>query len=404
MGALTGLKVIDLSRILAGPSCTQILGDLGADIIKIEKPDAGDDTRQWGPPFLKDDQGNDTTESAYYLSANRNKFSVGIDISTKEGQAILHDMLIDADVLIENFKVGNLAKYGLSYEQLSAQYPHLIYCSITGFGQTGPMAKEPGYDYLAQALSGLMASTGEQDGHPMKAGVAVTDIITGLYAAIGILAALHHREHTGKGQNIDVALLDCSIASLTNIAQYYLTSDTCAPRLGNAHSTIVPYQVFATKDSFIVVAVGNDDQFTRFADLCGHSEWAKSADFAKNKSRVKNRATLVPLIAKVMLEKSTADWVAICQAHKVPVAPVNNMAQAFAMPQTQAREMRIEMPHLFKNDAAISLVGSPLKMSESKVEYRLAPPSQGQHTETILLEMGLTPTQIEQLRIQGIIQ
>ncbi|MBU0800405.1 MAG: CoA transferase [Alphaproteobacteria bacterium] len=402
-GALAGLRVVDLSRVLAGPVCTQILGDLGAEIIKIERPGQGDDTRKWGPPFLKDAEGNDTTESAYYLAANRNKQSVAVDITTPEGQDVIHQMLADADVLIENFKTGGLSKYGLGYAELKARYPRLVYCSITGFGQNGPLSSEPGYDFLAQAMSGLMAITGEVDGAPMKAGVALSDVMTGLYAAIGILAALQSRTATGMGQHVDVALLDCTIASLTNIAQYYLTAGTLAPRLGNAHSTIVPYQVFAAQDGFVIIAVGNDTQFGRLATFLGHPEWAQDPRFATNSARVKNRHILVPEIEAIMATQSTAHWVTSLQDVDVPVAPVNDMVQAFAMPQTQAREMRIEMNH----DAApapVALVGSPLKLSGTPVSYRRAPPPCGRDTDEVLRGLGLNDAAIADLRAKGIIQ
>ena len=281
-GALDGIRVLDLSRVLAGPFCTQILGDLGADIIKIEKPGAGDDTRAWGPPFLKNDAGNDTSESAYYLSANRNKRSAAIDIATKEGQALIDRLLAKCDVLVENFKVGGLEKYGLSFAQVHARHPHIIYASITGFGQTGPRRHDAGYDLMAQAWAGLMAITGEPDGAPMKVGVALSDIMTGLYAATGILAALHKRKETGRGQQVDVALADCTLASLSNVAQYYLTSGAPAARQGNAHASIVPYQAFEASDGWLVVAVGNDAQFRRFANLLGETGWADDPAFATN--------------------------------------------------------------------------------------------------------------------------
>jgi crotonobetainyl-CoA:carnitine CoA-transferase CaiB-like acyl-CoA transferase len=401
-GALSGLRVVDLSRVLAGPACTQILGDLGAEIIKIERPGQGDDTRKWGPPFLQDDNGADTAESAYYLSANRNKRSVAVDITHTAGQAVIHRLLENADVLIENFKTGGLEKYGLGYEQLKNKYPRLVYCSITGFGQTGPLASEPGYDFLAQAMGGLMAITGVPDGEPMKAGVALSDVMTGLYAAIGILAALQSRHVTGKGQMVDLALLDCTIASLTNIAQYYLTSGNLAPRLGNAHSTIVPYQAFGAKDGHVIIAVGNDTQFARMATHIGHENWATDKRFATNSARVKNRAVLVPMIEKKIARKTVAQWVQEFQDIDVPAAPVNDMAQAFAMPQSQARDMRIEMKH----DAAaapVALVGSPLKLSGTPVTYRHAPPACGRDSVAVLKELGFTDPVIKDLKDKGII-
>lgn len=382
-GSLSSIRVLDLSRVLAGPSCTQILGDLGADIIKIERPGEGDDTRKWGPPFLKDADGNDTPESAYYLSCNRNKRSVAIDITKPEGQVLIHQMMEQCDVLIENFKTGGLKKYGLDYESVRERHPHIIYASITGFGQTGPLAGEPGYDIMAQAIGGLMSATGEPDGAPMKVGVALSDIMTGLYAAIGILAALHKRKETGKGEHVDVALLDCTLASMTNLAQYYLTSGKPAPRQGNAHSTIVPYQAFEASDGWIIVAVGNDSQFARFATLLGHGEWATDARFSLNRNRVQNRDALVLLIAALMKKEPVSYWVHALQDIDVPVGPVNRMDQVFAMGQVQARGMEIEMEHP-ASPTPVHLVGSPLKLTENPVDYRLAPPACGADTRTVL--------------------
>ena len=399
---LGDIRVLDLSRVLAGPCCTQILGDLGADIIKIERPGGGDDTRKWGPPYLEDKDGNETGESAYYLSANRNKRSVAIDITTTEGQDIIHALLEKCDVLIENFKTGGLEKYGLGYAQIKERHPHIIYTSITGFGQTGPLASEPGYDLLAQAMGGLMSVTGEPDGQPMKAGVALSDIMTGLYAAIGILAALHKRKETGHGQHIDVALLDCTLAAMTNIAQYYLTSGDLAARRGNAHATIVPYQAFPSADGHVVIAIGNDRQFARFAAFTGQ-DWAKDERFATNRARVKNRETLVPMIETITKREPTSWWVAKLAEIDVPAAPVNDMAQAFSHPQVKARDMQITMPH----DTAgrdIDLVGSPLKLSATPVSYDRAPPVCGQHTDDVLGELlGMDKEDIQKLRDKGIV-
>lgn len=385
-GPLSGIRVLDLSRVLAGPSCTQMLGDMGADIIKIERPGEGDDTRKWGPPYMKDADGHDTVESAYYLSCNRNKRSVAIDIAKPEGQALIHQLIEQCDILIENFKVGGLKKYGLDYDSVKERHPHVIYASITGFGQTGPLATEPGYDLMAQATGGMMAVTGEPDGAPMKIGVALSDIMTGLHAAIGILAALHKRKSTGKGDHVDVALLDCTLASLTNLAQFYLTSGKVAPRWGNAHSTIVPYQAFEAAEGWIVVAVGNDTQFARFAKLLGHGEWAEDARFALNRNRVTHRDTLIPLIAACLKTQKVAHWVDALQEIDVPAGPVNQMDQVFAMEQVQARSMEIEMAHPLAADP-IHLVGSPLKFSESPVSYRLPPPVCGAHTTEVLGEL-----------------
>lgn len=409
--SLQGLRVLDLSRVLAGPVCTQILGDLGADIIKIEKPDSpddagsagGDDTRRWGPPFLQTPDGQDSRESAYYLSANRNKRSVTIDITKPAGQELVHGLLTQSDVMIQNFKRGGLDKYGLDYNSLAARYPALIYCHITGFGQSGPLAKEPGYDFLAQAMGGLMAVTGEPDGAPMKTGVALSDVMTGLYSAIGILAALRHRDQTGEGQMVDLSLLDCTVAGMTNIAQYYLTSGQLAPRLGNAHSTIVPYQAFATKNGHIILAIGNDRQFRRFCDYIGQSGWADDSRFATNDARVRNRDELVPQIAAVMTERDTDQWIA--QLHKIgiPAGPVNDMAQVFDMEQISARGMKITMdhPHSAEN---IALVGSPLKLSRTPPSYDRPPPCLGQHSAAVLSELlGLSEADIQALRNEGVI-
>lgn len=401
-GALSHIRVLDLSRVLAGPACTQILGDLGADIIKVERPGQGDDTRKWGPPYLTDADGKDTSESAYYLSANRNKRSIAVDITTEAGQAVIHALLARCDVLIENFKTGGLEKYGLGYAQLKDKYPRLVYCAITGFGQNGPLAEEPGYDFLAQAMGGLMAITGAPDGEPMKVGVALSDIMTGLYAAIGILAALQNREVSGQGQMVDLALLDCTLAAMTNIAQYYLTSGTLAPRLGNAHSTIVPYQVFETSDGHVIIAVGNDRQFGRLADHLGEGVWAQDPRFATNSARVKNRAVLVPLIAAYIARHTTTHWVEALQKIDVPVGPVNDMAQAFNMEQVKARAMRIEMDHPL-SAGPVALVGSPLKMSGTPVTYRHAPPSCGLHTDELLREAGMDEAAIAGLKAQGVI-
>ncbi len=402
--ALENITIVDLSRVLAGPACTQILGDLGANVIKIERPAQGDDTRKWGPPFVKDQDGNDTTESAYYLSANRNKRSLAVDLTSAEGQEIIHKLLEKADVLIENFKVDGLAKYGLDYESVHKRHPHIIYASITGFGQNGPIAHEPGYDFLAQAMGGLMAATGEPDGQPMKVGVALSDIMTGHYAAIGILAALNNRAQTGTGQHIDVALLDCTLASMTNLAQYYLTSGKTAPRLGNAHSTIVPYQVFEATDGHIVIAVGNDRQFSRLAKALNHGEWAEDTRFATNSARVAHRDELCPMIAEAVASQTMDYWIALLQDVDVPVAPVNEIPDIFAHPQVKARDMEIEMDHKGSGHT-VKLVGSPLKLSETPVVYNRAPPVCGQDTDDVLKEqLGMDDTAIKALKDKGIIE
>ncbi|MFK7839594.1 MAG: CaiB/BaiF CoA transferase family protein [Bdellovibrionales bacterium] len=383
--SLQGLRVLDLSRVLAGPFCTQMLGDLGADIIKVERPGVGDDTRKWGPPFLEDAKGVPTSESAYYLSCNRNKQSIAVDITKPEGQAIIHQLIAKSDVLIENFKVGGLKKYGLGYEQLKEKHPGLVYCSISGFGQNGPLASEPGYDFLAQGMTGLMACTGAADAEPMKVGVALSDIMTGMNAAIGILAALRHKEQTGEGQMVDVALTDCTLASLTNIAQYYLTSGKTAPRLGNAHSAIVPYQAFEAEDGYLILAVGNDSQFGRFCAFL-EKEWAQDPRFETNSARVENRDALVPMIQDALKDHSVSYWIESFEAINVPCGPVNRMDQVFEMEQIYARDMQIEMAHPYAQDP-IALVGSPIKMSKTPVHYKNAPPICGQDTESVLKDL-----------------
>ncbi len=402
-GALHDIRVLDLSRVLAGPACTQILGDLGADILKIEKPGAGDDTRFWGPPFLKDAQGGDTAESAYYLSANRNKRSASIDIAKTEGAALVDGMLARCDVLIENFKTGGLDKYGLGFDQVHQRHPHIVYCSITGFGRTGPLASEPGYDFIAQAMGGLMASTGVPDGEPMKTGVAVSDVMTGLYAAIGILAGLHRRRETGKGQLVDLGLLDVTLAGMTNLAQYYLTAGSPAQRAGNAHSTIVPYQAFATADGHIAIAVGNDAQFRRLCRAVGQEKWSDDSRFSTNPQRLRHRAALIPLLADILSTRTTAEWVDLFRSADVPAGPVNTMDRVFADEQVKAREMDIAMPHPL-TDRPVRLVGSPLKLSETPVAYRRPPPFAGQHTDEVLKELlGLDVSAINALRSSGVI-
>ena len=401
--SLEGLRILDLSRVLAGPVCTQILGDLGAEIIKIEKPGEGDDTRGWGPPYLKDANGNDTNESAYYLSANRNKKSVTVDISKPEGQKIVHALAAKSDVLIHNFKVGGLDKYGLGFAAIHERHPRLIYTAISGFGQNGPLASEPGYDLMAQAMGGLMGHTGEPDGSPMKAGVALVDVMTGLYAAIGTLAALNARAKTGKGQLVDLALLDVTLASMTNLAQFYLTSGTPPKRYGNAHATIVPYQSFEGSDGHMAIAVGNDHQFRKFANALGHAEWADDARFAHNSARVQNRDTLVPMIADALKAKTVGAWVDIFRDIDVPAAPVNNVEEVFKIDQIQARGMEIEMSHP-QSAVPIKLVGSPFHLSETPVSYRLPPPVMGAHTDAVLQGLaGLSPEDLRRLKADKII-
>jgi len=375
-GPLAGLKVIDLTRVLAGPVCTQLLGDMGADIYKIERPGIGDDTRLWGPPFLKDAEGNNTSESAYYLAANRNKHSITLDLATEADSAKLHAMLADADVLIENFKPGSLEKLGFGYTALHEKYPRLVYCSITGFGQTGPLSAEAGYDFMVQGMCGLMSITGEIDGPPGKTGIAVVDYVTGLNASIGILAALRARDVTGEGQMIDMALFDSALAMMTNIAQYTLTSGRNPPRVGNAHTTIMPYNAFEAADGWIVLAVGNDHQFQKFAHFAEHREWGDDPRFSTNAQRVTNRDILTPLISNVIKARKRTYWIDGLMAAGVPCGPILSMKEALDHPQTAARDMVIAMDHPLAA-APIRLVGSPYKLSDTPVTYRMAPPTNG---------------------------
>jgi crotonobetainyl-CoA:carnitine CoA-transferase CaiB-like acyl-CoA transferase len=409
MAALSHLTVLDLSRVLAGPWASQMLADLGAEVIKIERPGkdgkGGDDTRHWGPPWLKDDQGRETSEAAYYLCANRNKRSVTVDFTRAEGQTIVRRLAAGADIVIENFKVGGLASYGLDYASLSALNPRLIYCSITGFGQDGPYAARAGYDFLIQGMGGLMSVTGRADGEsgagPQKVGVALTDILTGLHAAVGILAALAHRERTGEGQHIDVALLDVQVACLANQALNYLASGTPPRRMGNAHPNIVPYQDFPTADGDMILAVGNDAQFARFCAIAGHPEWAVDARFATNAARVNHRAELIPLLRQATVMKTTAAWIEALEAAAVPCGPINDLAGVFADPQVRHRGMRIDLPHPLAGSAP--QVANPLRLSATPVEYRNAPPLLGQDTEAVLRELGHDDAAIAALRAAGVI-
>ena len=406
MGALSHLRVLDLSRVLAGPWAGQILADLGAEVIKVERPGNGDDTRAWGPPFLKDAYGESTGEAAYYLSANRNKQSVTIDFTKPEGQRLVRELAAKSDILIENFKVGGLEAYGLDYASLKAVNPQLIYCSITGFGQTGPYAKRAGYDFMIQGLGGLMSLTGRPEGEegagPVKVGVALTDILTGLYATVAILAALAHRQHDGGGQHIDMALLDVQVACLANQAMNYLTTGVSPKRLGNAHPNIVPYQDFPTADGDFILTVGNDSQFRKFAEVAGQPGWADDPRFVSNKQRVANRAVLVPLIRQATVFKTTAQWVEQLEAVGVPCGPINEMAQVFADPQVQARGLAFELPHVLAG--LVPQVGSPIRLSETPVEYRRAPPLLGEHTQEVLARvLGVTAVDLELLRQSGVL-
>ncbi|WP_183130688.1 CaiB/BaiF CoA transferase family protein [Pseudomonas coronafaciens] len=406
MGALSHIRVLDLSRVLAGPWAGQILADLGADVIKVERPGCGDDTRAWGPPFLQNPAGQNTTETAYYLSANRNKQSVTIDFTRPEGQRLVRELAAKSDIVIENFKVGGLAAYGLDYETLSAANPRLIYCSITGFGQSGPYASRPGYDFMIQALGGLMSLTGIAEGEegagPVKVGVALTDILTGLYSTTAILAALAHRDHGGNGQYIDMALLDVQVACLANQAMNYLTTGVAPGRLGNAHPNIVPYQSFPTADGDLILTVGNDSQFRKFAGVAGQPQWADDPRFVTNKLRVAHRAELIPLIRQATVFKPTGWWVAELERAGVPCGPVNDLAQVFADPQVVARGLAIELPHAL--GGRVAQVASPIRLSETPVEYRRAPPLLGEHTDQVLQALlGMSSEEVASLRAGGVL-
>jgi formyl-CoA transferase len=403
--ALEGVRVLDLSRVLAGPWASQLLADLGADVIKVEKPGGGDDTRGWGPPFLKDGEGG-RTDAAYFLSANRNKRSLAVDMARKDGAALIRRLAETSDVLLENFKVGGLAKYGLDYASLRPVNPRLVYCSITGFGQTGPYKDRPGYDYMIQAMGGLMSITGQPDGaagaEPMKVGVAVADLFSGMYAATGILAALRHAERTGEGQHVDVALLDCQIAMLANQASNYLVSGKAPTRLGNAHPNIAPYQVFATNDGHIVVAVGNDGQFKAFAKAIEAPELSADERFATNGARVANREALIALVAPLMAKRASARWFEALEAAGVPAGPINDIDSVFADAQTRHRHMAVR---LARDDAPdLRYVPHPVKFSRTASLNERAPPRLGQHTDDVLKErLGLGADEIARLRESGAI-
>jgi crotonobetainyl-CoA:carnitine CoA-transferase CaiB-like acyl-CoA transferase len=388
-GALDGITVLDLSRILAGPTCTQLLGDLGAKVIKIENPaTGGDDTRHWGPPFVRDDAGEATDLSGYFLSANRNKLSAALDISDEAGQHTVRALAAGADVVIENFKPGGLRKYGLDHQSLCTLNPGLVYCSISGFGQTGPNAAKPGYDLMAQGWGGIMSLTGEPQGEPMKVGVGITDVMCGMYAAVGILAALRHRDRTGEGQHIDLALVDTQVAWLINEGLNYLTTGVVPRRQGNAHPNIVPYQVFATRDGHAIVAVGNDAQFRRFADFLGVPPLAEDPAYATNPARLRNREALVALLSERIRRLSSAELVEGLEARGVPVGPVNALDTVFASEQVAARQMRVGVPHAALGGKVVELIGNPLKFSRTPVAYRRAPPRFGQDTKQVLSELA----------------
>ncbi|MDO5693913.1 MAG: CaiB/BaiF CoA-transferase family protein [Pseudomonadota bacterium] len=411
MNSLDGIRVLDLSRVLAGPWATQTLADLGADVIKIERPGTGDDTRTWGPPFLTADDGTETHEAAYYLGANRNKRSVTCDIAKPEGQALIRALAEHCHVFIENFKVGDMARYGLDYDSLKAVNPRLVYCSLTGFGQTGPYAPRAGYDYIIQGMGGLMSVTGERDelhGGPQKVGVAVADLFTGMYATVGILAALRHAERTGEGQHLDMALLDVQTAMLANLGANFLVSGKVPGRMGNAHQNIVPYQVFEVapkadggKD-FIILAVGNDGQYARFCQVAGRPELAADARYIKNADRVRHRAELVPALEQVMKTRGKADWLRALEAAHVPCGAINSLDEVFADPQVRARGMVTHWRHPLRAD--LPLVASPIKLEKTPVRTDLPPPLLGQHTDEVLgTLLGLDAARIAALRDAGAI-
>lgn len=401
MGALSHIRVLDLTRVLAGPWCAQTLADFGADVIKVERPGAGDDTRHWGPPYLKDPDGADTAEAAYYLAANRNKRSVTIDIATPEGQQIVRELAAQSDVVLENYKVGQLKKYGLDYDSLRAVKPDLVYCSVTGFGQTGPYAHRAGYDFIIQGIGGFMSITGERDGEPgggpQKAGVAIADLATGLYSTIAVLAALAHRDRTGEGQYIDMALLDVQVALLANMNTNFLASGKPPVRWGNAHPNIVPYQTFQTRDGWIIVAVGNDGQFRKFVEAGGRPELADDERFATNPSRVRHRDTLVPILAEMVKARDKADWIGALEAAGVPCGPINDLGEVFDNEQVVARGMQVSLPHPCGADA--KLVRNPIRMSATPPEARTAPPLLGAQTDDVLRDMlGYDDAKIASLR------
>ncbi len=403
---LQGVRVLDLSRVLAGPWASQLLADLGADVVKVERPGAGDDTRAWGPPWLKDEAGRDTAESAYFLCANRNKRSAAIDLAAPEGRELVRRLAGSADVLIENFKLGGLAQYGLDYASLAPTNPRLVYCSITGFGQDGPYAARAGYDFLIQGMGGLMSITGRADDEegagPQKVGVALTDITTGLYATIAVLAALAERARSGHGQHIDLALLDVQVACLANQASSYLAGGVVPRRMGNAHPNIVPYQDFPTADGDMILAIGNDGQFARFCAIAGHPEWAADPRFATNPQRVAHRGELIPLLRRTTVLRTTRDWIAALEAQAVPCGPINRIDQVFDDPQVRARGLRIELDHPLAG--VVPLVANPIRLSDSPIVHRNAPPLLGEHTDEVLRGwLDLDAAQLDELRSRGVV-
>lgn len=400
MGALSHIRVLDLSRILAGPWAGQTLADYGAEVIKVERPESGDDTRRWGPPFVKDAEGN-PGDAAYYHSANRGKKSVAIDITTEDGQALVRKLAAEVDVIIENYKVGGLSKYGLDYDSLKAVNPRLVYCSITGFGQDGPYKHRAGYDFMIQAMGGLMSITGEPEGQPVKVGVALADVMTGLYAVTAIQAALLHREQSGEGQHIDMSLLDVQVAALANQAMNFLVAEEAPPRLGNAHPNIVPYEAFATADGHIILAVGNDKQFRAFCELAGAADLAENPAFATNPQRVANRTDLIPLIKHLMQQNSSDWWLTQLEGCDVPCGPINTLDQVFTDPQVQHRKMQLNLQH--PEIGTVPGVANPVKFSATPVEYGSASPLLGEHSNEVLEGLGLDAAEIVKLRQDRVI-
>jgi crotonobetainyl-CoA:carnitine CoA-transferase CaiB-like acyl-CoA transferase len=403
---LDGVRVLDLTRVLAGPWATQNLADFGAEVIKVERPGHGDDTRKWGPPFLKDREGRDTADAAYYLACNRGKKSVTLDLAQPRGREIARALALRSDVLVENFKVGDLARHGLDYASLAKDNPRLVYCSITGFGQDGPYRDRPGYDFMVQGLGGLMSVTGERDdlpgGGPQKVGVAVSDLFTGMYATSAIMAALLERERSGQGQRIDMALLDVQVAMLANLSSSYFVSGVAPARMGNAHQNIVPYHVFQAADAFIIVAVGNDGQFGRFCEILGVPDWARDPRFATNPQRVRHRDLLVGMVGERLATRRAAEWLALLEPSGVPCGPINDLSQVFADPQVRHRRMQVKAPHPAAGE--VTMVANPIKFSATPIAHDRAPPLLGEHTEEVLGGiLGLDTAAVGALRAQGVV-